>query len=126
MTAKGLSLPIKTDRRGGFAQIEGVPYIRQLIAVALGDDDSDNEFQDLGLGARPIFGNVSDEGLKDWIRNRVRQLMDEFRTSGLAQLKSFNFIEGDQDSGELVGVLHYIDLESDTPDQVQVTFPVGG
>lgn len=116
--ARGIELPTRAVN-GRLKLLSGDQYIDQLVAVALGDGDSDNPFQDLGLGEFMIFG-INDSLTDGEINTRVQAAFELLETDQLAQLKSISF----ESRAEVkIMFLEYINLETGKRRELEVPLP---
>jgi len=122
--AKGIKIPLSV-KAGRLEQLGGDEYIEQLIMTALGDNESDNPFQDIGLGTFMIFG-INDSYTEGEIRERVIQVFESLETDQLAKLasddKALTF-EKRIGEGKLVMFLEYINLETQEQRELEVPIP---
>lgn len=87
--AKGIKLPL-TAKNGRLVLATGDAYIEQLIYTGLGSGDSDNPFQDLGLGEFMIF-DINDQIPEGEIKRRVEAVFDVLNRDQLAMLEAIEF-----------------------------------
>lgn len=105
--ARGIQLPTKAVN-GRWQMLSGDAYIEQLIRVALLGSESDNPFQDIGLGSDIIF-DINDGLLDGEIRSKLEQVFSIFERDQLARLAAYNLEHVD---GDVILVLSYINLET--------------
>jgi hypothetical protein len=117
--ATGIKLPT-TIKNGRLELLGGDDYIRQLVETAMGDSDSENPFQDIGLGEFMIF-DINDPLSEGEIRDRVRKAFASLESDQLARLSSIEFARR---GAEAVMFLVYEDLETGQRPQIEV--PLGG
>lgn len=124
--AKGIELPIQIVN-GRIKLLSGDDYIEQLILVALGECDSDNPFQDLGLGEFMIFA-INAEAIEGEIRQKVRAIFSSFERDRLAKLPSASArsIRFEQKGEEKVMYLDYVNLETGERRELEVPLPPAG
>lgn len=115
--AGGIAVPVKASADGGFKMATGDDYILQLITVAVGDNDSDNPFQDEVLGNNAVFQNVSDQSWRAIQRRGVQQLFNQLERAGLAKLKSVAFSDGEKPGQHQMQIM-FLSLETNTPQEV--------
>jgi hypothetical protein len=119
--AKGIKLPTSA-KNGRLELLGGDAYIEQLIAVAMGEGDSDNPFQDLGLGEFMIF-DINDALPDGVIRERVRAAFATLERDQLAKLERLEFTT----SGvEKTMSVWYKNLETGRRDEIEVPLPPSG
>jgi len=123
--AQGIAFPFRASPRKGVELSEGPEYIRHLVLVALGDCDSDNPYQDLGIGNAVIFRNLSNPAVQGWVTRKVRDIFRTFEAEELARLHTLDF-EGSVDDGDLTALITYVDLETNTPNELRVSLPLPG
>jgi len=114
MATKGIENPIVIDKKGGVKVVEGDGYIRSLLRTALGSGESNNPFQDIGLGEFMIF-DIDGQEIQDLILGKINDIFDEFRELELADLAvtDDNLKFSKNTNGQIELDLHYINLETD-------------
>lgn len=117
--ASGMSLPFRADSDGGVAVSEGETYIKMQVLMCVRPNDSDNPFQDLGVGQEAVFQNAADPDWKLVIRRRIERQFEELDRENLARLKKVRFEPGDE-SGDLRVVVQYTNLETTTEGEAAV------
>lgn len=122
--AQGIQLPLVV-KNGRLKLLDGDDYIAQLIAVALGDNESENPFQDIGLGEFMIFG-INDSYTEAEIRERVREVFESLEDDQLAKLetddKAVTF-ERNVAAGTLSMFVSYVNLETQEQQELEVPIP---
>lgn len=122
--AQGIRLPLQT-KNGRLVKLSGDDYIEQLIFTALGDNETENPFQDIGLGEFMIFG-INDSYTEGEIRERVKQVFESLENDQLAKLasddKALSF-ERNKGTGQLVLFLSYVNLETQEQNEIEVPIP---
>jgi len=116
--ARGIELPTRAVN-GRLKLLSGDQYVDQLVLTALGDGDSDNPFQDLGLGEFMIFG-INDALGEGEIRARVRSAFTLLEADQLAQLQQVSF---ESRAEEKIMFLEYINLETGKRRELEVPLP---
>lgn len=113
---KGLRIPVQVDRAGRTATVEGDDLNRQLISIALADDENENAFQQqIGLGEAMVFDKDT-PALRAKVLRRLFTIFVDFEARKLFQLVRETIEWGnDPESGDLFLGFYYIDLESDQP-----------
>lgn len=90
--------------------------------LAFGEGESDNPFQDLGLGEFMIFG-INDAESEGEIRPRAERMFESFERDQLARLENpADDIEFFQARGDKFMVVRYRDLE--TQERVEIEVPI--
>jgi hypothetical protein len=116
--ARGFSLPVQVNRRGGAKLLEGTPYTEQVIRVGLTPNYSDNPFQagggvEVGISERYVFA-TSDPVRVAAARRDVQRFFARLRAAEIAKLgpgaEGFRAEFVDE---ELVCHVGWIDLEAD-------------
>lgn len=110
----GIKIPVQVDRTGRTAMIRGDNLNKQLIAIALTDDENENAFQQqIGLGETMIFGGDT-PALRAQILRRLFTIFLDFEARKIFQLvKETIEWSKDVENGDLILGFYYIDLESD-------------
>lgn len=119
--AKGIKLPTSA-KNGRLELLGGDAYIEQLIAVALSDGESDNPFQDIGLGEFMIF-DINDPLPDGVIRERVRAAFATLEHDQLAKLERVEFTTS---GAEKMMAIWYKNLETGRRDELEVPLPPSG
>ena len=121
----GISLPLEAEA-GRLKLLSGDDYMRQLVAMALGDNDSDNPFQSLGMGEWMIFA-INDQAIEGEIRQRVRAVFIEFEKDQLMKLSTdADAITFEEREGERIMRLKYLNLETGLRVDQDVPLPPAG
>ncbi len=119
--AQGATIPA-VARNGRLQKVSGNAYIRMLLMLAFGEGESDNPFQDLGLGEFMIFG-INDAESEGEIRPRAERMFESFERDQLARLENpADDIEFFQARGDKFMVVRYRDLE--TQERVEIEVPI--
>lgn len=116
--AQGIKLPLRS-KNGRLVLASGDTYIEQLIATAMGSGDSDNPFQDLGLGEFMLF-EINDELTEGEIRARVIAAFETLERDQLARLESLSF---SSENEEKFMQLNYRNLETGRREELNVPIP---
>lgn len=120
--AQGAIIP-SVVRNGRLVKISGNEYIRMLLMLAFGEGESDNPFQDLGLGEFMIHG-INDAESEGEIRPRVERMFLSFERDQLARLDNpADDIEFFQAEGDKFMIVRYWDLETQERTEVEVPIP---
>lgn len=124
--ATGISVPARQNKRGGFSVSKGGGNVRKLLAVALGNNDSNNPFQELGL--RRIIFDPGDETTFADIAEQVREIFEGFRLAEIAELqdRSDNLVVERRGEGEFEMRLYFVDLETGLPGEATVSGGITG
>lgn len=122
--AQGIRLPLEA-KNGRLRLLSSDAYIEQIIVTALGDNESENPFQNIGLGEFMIFG-INDSYTESEIRERVEQIFESLETDQLATLdsedKALTF-KRDKGTGRLKMFLSYTNLETQEQNEIEVPIP---
>lgn len=122
--AQGIRLPLQA-KNGRLSLLSGDDYIEQLIFTALGDNESENPFQDIGLGEFMIFG-INDSYTEAEIRERVEQIFEALEADQLAKLddneNALRF-ERKRGTGKLSMYVSYTNLETQEQNDIEVPIP---
>lgn len=124
---KGLKMPIGRNASGGFAVVDGDDNDKKTIAVALGDDDNENAFQqEIGLGLGMVF-DINDPYIRGSIKRRLIRLFKLFEAQKRFKLLT-DTIEwkDDSETQELILSFRYLNLESDEENEFSKSFSAGG
>lgn len=114
---KGMSVPIRTNKRGGAELTSGTAYTEQVIEVGLNPNYSMNPFQagggiEVGISEKVIFANNTPSTFSR-ARREVTNLFKRYREADLAKLASDNAISLNNAGEELEVTVRYLDLEAD-------------
>lgn len=116
--AKGIKLPMRA-KNGRLVLLGGDAYVEQLIFTGLADGESENPFQDLGLGEFMIFG-INDKMTDGQIRERVKSMFAILARDQLAALEELRF---EKDGADRKMHLGYKNLETGKRDDIEVPIP---
>lgn len=116
---KGLGVPIRAEA-GGLAVCAGEEQLRNIIVLSLSLCDSENPFQDLGIGADLVFDNDT-ASVRGRIRSRVSALFRRLEREGRARLVLGHPIFA-REGGELVVQLRYINLETTEEAEIELLY----
>jgi len=125
--AKGIAVPAKAIR-GRLKLLGGDEYVTQLVMTMLGANDSDNPFQDIGLGDWMIY-ELNDQMTEGEIREQV---IAGFRSLEVDQLAKLDDPQKDlvftrtEESGELQLDLTYTNMETQERIELEVPIPPAG
>lgn len=123
--ARGLEIPIKISN-GRMIKKSGDDYIKQLVMTALRSGQSENPFQDLGLGGFMIFG-LQDGATQAQIREKTISVFESLETDQLARLDSpSKDIQFEVDDADLKMTIKYRNMETQERDEIEVPIPTGG
>jgi len=119
--ASGLAMPVAIGGDGGLKLLAGDEYITQLVRTYAADCDSDNPFQDVGIGLEAVFQLSSDGAWKGQVRRKLQQMFKLYlgRTN-LAVLKSVSFEKGE--NGENTMNVVFISVESN--EELAINIPI--
>lgn len=123
--ARGMKLPVTTNRRGGAELIQGSDYLAQTVRAGLTPNTSRNPFQPGGGVAvgvpEDVVLAVNDAKAASRVRQAVKRFFARLRRDELAKLVpggsgiSFRRPYG---SGDLTADVRYVDLEADEEAEV--------
>jgi hypothetical protein len=122
--AKGMSLPLRANGRGGARLIYGSAYARQTILAGLTPNTSRNPFQagegvEVGISEKVVFA-VNAPGAQAQARREVRAFFARARVEDIATLvPGTEGLAFDDTGAELVAQIRYIELEADREDVVE-------
>lgn len=122
--ARGMAVPIRMNGRGGAKLLAGSLYTRQVILTGLTPNTSKNPFQagsgvEVGVSERPVF-KVNSSAAKAQARRDIVRFFARIRTDDIAKLAPTTEGLSFNDAGaELVATVHYVELESDAPAEVE-------
>lgn len=123
--AQGISVPLKT-KNGRLQLVSGDAYIDMLVRIALGDNQSDNPFQDIGLGAeRWIFG-INDGMAEGEIKTAVLSVFESLERDQLAKIKQSDIKFDRSEEGVLKMDLAYTNIETQERVELEVPIPSAG
>lgn len=124
-SATGIALPL-TVVKGRWRKASGDDYVEQLIHTSLGCGDSENPFQDIGLGEFMIFA-INDEAIEGEIKKRVEAGFRSLERDQLARLarrsRQLKFAQRD---GEKIMFLEYENIETGERREIEVPLPPAG
>jgi hypothetical protein len=121
---QGLAIPIRTNPTGGLATSEGDAQDHKIISLALGSGESENAFQEIGLGDGMIF-DAQDGAARVRIAARLHVIFEEFERLRRFKLRS-NTIEWVERDGELELSFLYVSLEANEERDFRTNFRGGG
>lgn len=121
----GLRMPVGVDASGGAALAAGDEQNNKIIKVALSDCDSENAFQDIGLGVWMIYEIDSPE-VQARALNIIRRIFRQFRAEQRFKLleRTIRFVKSTE--GETDLEFKYLDIESDQESTFKATVTGGG
>ena len=119
--ATGIASPARENGNGGFLLATKDQHIRELLGVALGEGDSNNPFQDLGLGEEMIF-DIADSGTFNAVADRITRIFQRFEEDEFAQLqdREDNLSVDEISEGEFEMHVFFINLETGEADELGV------
>ena len=122
--AKGWSIPMRANKRGGVQTSVGNRHVRDLLYNALKNADSDNPFQELGLGEDMIF-DIADATTFNSITEKVGRIFDDFKDEELAILQeradNLRVVPDETTSGgSWILNVYFVNLETDQPGTLRV------
>jgi hypothetical protein len=112
--ATGLAMPLGVGSHGGARIATGDENDDKIIRMALGDDANENAFQqNIGLGARQIFG-ASDDVMRAMVMRRCNEVFRRFEAQKRYRLRRETMQwSTDSETQEATLSFKYISLESD-------------
>ena len=116
--AKGMAIPVRTNRRGGATLRAGSPYARQTIAVGLTPNISRNPFQagdgvEVGISERFVFA-LNSPGAQAGARRQIVQFFVRARAGEIARLAAGrDGISFSSEGAEMTARIKNIELEAD-------------
>lgn len=117
--AKGLNLPVGT-LQGRAVLIEGEEQLKKVIQLAVSDCESDNPFQEEGIGNDSVF-DINDALTEQRLRRRVIDAFRALAAQGRARLDpSYPMFSRDSFNQELWIDIRYINLETTNTEDVQL------
>lgn len=120
--AKGFSIPFRANHKGRVVLSDGDTHLAELLGIAFGSGDSNNPFQELGLGEDMVFENATEE-LFNNIAVKIRTIFENFEDEELAKLqdRTDNLeMKVGSEEGTWEMVVYYINLERDAPGTFKV------
>ncbi len=124
--AVGLSLPWRANKRGGVFRSKSDETLKKLIATALGNNDSNNPFQELGLD--DIIFEPGDELTFGPLRTRIEEIFEDFQDQelGALQTRDDNLTVTTISEGQFEMKLFFVNLETDLPGEATVFNGIAG
>ena len=123
--ARGIQTPLKPVN-GRLKLLSSDGYIDQLIRFGLGDSQSDNPFQDIGLhGERFIFA-LNDSMSEGEIRTAVLSVFESLERDQLAKIKKQDIKFRRTAEGELRMGITYTNIETQERPEFEVPIPPEG
>lgn len=119
----GLAVPGRTNTSGGVLVSRTEEQDAAIIKLALGDDYSDNPFQQrIGLGVEHIF-DINDVTIRPLILARIIPMFKRFEALKRFKLKqeTLQWEDGEQE-GELVLSFKYVNLEANEEREFRRSF----
>jgi hypothetical protein len=117
--ATGLALPVGIDSKGRARMVSGVEQTDKIILLHLADGESDNPYQDIGIGEEVVFANPETRA-RAIVTDRIRTLFRRLEKSRRAKLASSSIsIQSLPGTGNFDVGFERISLESDRPGVVK-------
>ncbi len=118
----GISTIWRASGRGGVQIARGKEHISGILSAALGNCDSNNPFQDLGLGEDMIF-DLADPSRLNSIADSVTEIVERLQGYELMslQIRPDNLTIRRTDQGEYGMPVHIVDLETDDEYTMELT-----
>ncbi len=123
--AQGILVPLK-PKYGRLKLLAGDDYIDMLVRIALGDNQSDNPFQDIGFGGERFVFAVNDSLTEGEIRNRVLLAFESLERDQLARVAKRDITFERTVEGELRMNVTYTNLETQERPELEVPIPPEG
>lgn len=122
--AMGWSIPMRANKKGGVQTSVGNRHLKDLLYAALKNCDSDNPFQEAGLGEDMIF-DIADATTFNAITEKIQRIFEDFRDRELADLQerpdNLRVVPDERaDSGSWVLNIYFVNLEQDQPGVLRV------
>lgn len=119
--AVGLSLPWRVNKRGGLRLSVGNDTIRKILATALGNNDSNNPFQEEGI-TDPTF-QPGDETTFTALADQIRDIFEGMQQAEIAALqrRADNLAVQDKGGGDFEMQVYWVNLETDLPGEATVS-----
>lgn len=121
----GLRMPVGVDGTGGAALSSKDEQNHKIIKIALSDCDSDNAFQDIGLGNWMIF-EIDAPEVQARALNIIRRIFRQFRAEQRYKLLERTIRFNKTTEGELDLEFKYLDIESDQEATFKASITGGG
>jgi len=121
----GLRMPVGVDGTGGAALSSRDVQNLKIIKIALSDCDSDNAFQDIGLGNWMIF-EIDAPEVQARALNFIRRIFRQFRAEQRYKLLERTIQFTKTSEGELDLEFKYLDIESDQEETFKASVTGGG
>lgn len=115
--AGGFSSPMQASSKGRLVLSTGDQHIAELLGVAFGDGESNNPFQELGLGEYMIFDSPNEELFQD-VTVKIKEIFDSFEVAEIAKLQEREdnlSIEPGVGEGAWEMRVYFINLERNAP-----------
>lgn len=123
--AQGISVPLKT-KNGRLQLLSGDDYIDMLVRIALGDNQSDNPFQDIGLGAEQWIFGINDGMAEGEIKRAVVAVFESLERDQLAKIQERDISFDRSEEGVLKMDLTYTNIETQERVELEVPIPPEG
>jgi hypothetical protein len=118
----GLAVPTRTNTGGGMLLGTGKEQDQTTIKLALGDDYSDNPWQQsIGLGVQHIYA-INDSSIRPIVLSRLIPMFQRFEALKRFKLRRETMRWDDGDEGEHILTFKYIDLETDEEHEFRQSF----
>lgn len=121
----GLRMPVGVDGTGGAALASRDEQNHKIIKIALSDCDSENAFQDIGLGNWMIF-EIDAPEVQARALNFIRRIFRQFRAEQRYKLLERTIQFNKTTEGELDLEFKYLDIESDQESTFKASITGGG
>ena len=117
----GLSLPVGVGKNGrARLDKDNVAHNKKIVFLALGVNDDENYFQDIGLDRSLVF-NILDNSFRVKAERKINQIFQKL--SYIVQLNDTQPITFDASvPGEVKMNLEYIDITVNKPEDLERTY----
>ena len=123
----GISTIWKANKRGGLKLSRDSEHVFGLFSAALGSGESENPFQDEGLGEGHIF-DLAEEEVFQSVVERVKEIAERYEREELLALQKRpdNLTLHKTTQGEYALAIYVIDLELDDEYAGEIVGTQGG
>jgi len=116
---------VGVDAGGGAALSSADEQNHKIIKIALSDCESENAFQDIGLGNWMIY-EIDSPVVQARALNFIRRLFRQFRAEQRYKLLERTIAFSKTTEGELDLEFKYLDIESDQEETFKASLTAGG
>lgn len=124
--AKGLGMPVGVNAAGGALMVESDEDLLKVIMLALSGGESGNAFQRLGIDETLVFG-VNNAKSVAMAQIAITDVFQKLSALGMAMLApdGIQLLNEGKAEGEMTIHVSYINLETNLPDEFNVSFVSG-